>query len=317
MSEMSSGIATHDGLPPHRGDYGSAAGMSDPTTIQNCVGVVVTDAPEGILRDPYYSTIFKGISSALAERSMLFLLVAPLSGAELQATRRLLVETRVDGLILIGLHLDSWLPKLIRRRRIPAVMTGHPPPEFGISGVDCDNRQGSRLAVEHLLAQGRRRIAHVSGDIDTPSGLDRLLGYRDALAGAGIAADPTMEESGNYHEMPARLAVSRLLQNHPDLDGVFVASDLMAVAVMETLTEVGRRIPHDVAVIGFDDSPCAAAARPSLSTVSQSIERTGRESVELLMRQIADPDEPPEVRVLEVGLVVRESTSATRPTAAG
>jgi DNA-binding LacI/PurR family transcriptional regulator len=308
MSEMPSGLATRQD-PAARSGYGPLPDGRGPTVVRHCVGVVVTDAPEGLLQDPYYSTIFKGISTALAEESMLFLLMAPLSGAELHATRRLLVETQVDGLILIGLHIDSWLPKLIRRRRLPAVMCGHPPANFGISGVDCDNREGSMLAVDHLLSLGRRRIAHVSGNVDSPSGLARMLGYRDAIAAAGLPFEPTMEESGNFHVEPARLATSRLLERHPDLDAIFVASDLMAVAVMEALAEAGRRIPEDVAVIGFDDSSCAATARPSLSTISQSIEHTGSEAVRILMRQIAEPEKGPERVVLEVGLVVRESTA--------
>jgi DNA-binding LacI/PurR family transcriptional regulator len=271
--------------------------------------VVVTDAPEGLLRDPYYSTIFKGISSALAERSMLFLLLAPLSEPELDATRRLLVGTQVDGLVLIGLHNDSWLPRLILRRKIPAVMCGHLPPDFGISGIDCDNHLGATLAVEHLLALGRRRIAHISGHSNTPSGFDRLMGYRDALTAAGVPLDPTLEEAGNFLLSPARTAMARLLENHPNLDAVFVASDQMAVAAMEVLTRAGRRIPEDVAVIGFDDSFAAASATPPLSTINQSIERTGREAVRILARQIADPNAAPQRVVLNVELVVRESTA--------
>jgi DNA-binding LacI/PurR family transcriptional regulator len=283
------------------------SGGRAPTPVRNCIGVVVTDAPEGLLLDPYYSTIFKGISGALAERSKLFMLMAPMSDSELYATRRLLIGTQVDGLILIGLHTDSWLPQFIRRRRIPAVMCGHPPADFGVSGVDCDNYKGAVMAVDHLLAAGRRRIAHVSGNLETPSGLDRRTGYRDALAAAGVPCDATWEALGNFHHKPARVAMERLLKNHPDLDGVFVASDEMAVVVMDVLTTAGRRIPDDVAVVGFDDSPCAA--RASLSTVRQSIEQTGRMAVEMLTAQIADPAAPPKLLVLDVELIVRESTT--------
>jgi DNA-binding LacI/PurR family transcriptional regulator len=304
--------ATAPGVPTR----GVPARGQGPTPVRNCVGVVVTDAPEGLLRDPYYSTIFKGISSALAERSLLFLLLAPLSESEQDATRRLLVGTQVDGLILIGLHTDSWLPRLIQRRKIPAVMCGHLPPDFGISGIDCDNFRGSVLAIDHLLSIGRRRIAHISGHHTTPSGLDRLMGYRQALAAAGIPLDPTMEESGDFLVGPARMAMSRLLESHPDLDAVYVASDQMAVAAMEVLAKAGRRIPEDVAVVGFDDSPSAAAASPSLSTINQSIELTGREAVKMLVRHIADPEAAPQRVVLDVELVIRESTSGSaRPAA--
>jgi DNA-binding LacI/PurR family transcriptional regulator len=196
-------------------------------------------------------------------------------------------------------------------------MCGHPPDEFGISGVDCDNYGGSVLAVNHLISIGRRRIAHVAGNLDSPSGLDRRTGYRDALAAAGIPSDPTMEELGNFHLTPARLAMGRLLTNHPDLDAVVVASDTMAVAAMEVLAQAGRRIPEDVAVVGFDDSPSAATASPTLSTINQSIGLTGREAVKMLERHIAHPGAAPQRVVLEVELVVRESTAGSaRPAAA-
>jgi DNA-binding LacI/PurR family transcriptional regulator len=186
-------------------------------------------------------------------------------------------------------------------------MTGHPPADFGISGVDCDNYKGAVMATDHLLAVGRRRIAHISGNLETPCGLDRRNGYRDALAAGGVPCDTTWEALGDFHLKPARQATERLLKNHPDLDAVFVASDEMAVVVMDVLTRAGRRIPDDVAVIGFDDSPCAA--RASLSTVRQSIGQTGRAAVEMLMAQIADPAARPKLLVLDVELIVRESTT--------
>jgi DNA-binding LacI/PurR family transcriptional regulator len=134
------------------------------------------------------------------------------------------------------------------------------------------------------------------------------MGYRDAVVASGLPIDRTMEEPGDFLVGRARGAMSRLLKSHPDLDAVFVASDLMAVAAMDVLKSAGRRIPEDVAVIGFDDSSCALNSSPALSTVSQSIERTGRVAVEMLMNQIADPEAPPKLQVLEVELVVREST---------
>jgi DNA-binding LacI/PurR family transcriptional regulator len=311
MSPSPPGVVTQDDpaeAARSRVDRLPTRASRGPDPIRSCVGVVVTDAPEGLLGDPYYRTVFRGISTALAERSLLFMLMAPLSAPELRATRKMLVGTQFDGLIMIGLHADSWLPRLIRQRKIPAVLCGSPPPEFGLCGVDCDNRAGSVLAVNHLLALGRRRIAHISGNLDVPCAMHRRTGYRDALTAAGIQIDPTLEEVGNFHQKPARLAMERLLHNHPDLDAVFVASDQMAVEAMDVLVRAGRRIPEDVAVIGFDDSTSAMATSPALSSVHQPIEESGRQAVHVLARHIEEPQEAPRQVVLRTRLVVRAST---------
>jgi DNA-binding LacI/PurR family transcriptional regulator len=313
LSPLELRVVTHD-------DPARAASISRATESRkaggspkasNAVGVVAADPTTGLFSDAYYSSVLKGISTALAERSLLLMLLAPQSTPELEATQSLLVGKLVDGVIMVGLHVDSPLPTLMRKRGIPAVLCGRWRMEFEISCIDCDNREGATLAVNHLLSLGRRRIAVISGNLDVPSAVDRLMGYRDALASAGIPIDPTVEEVADYYPERARMAMQRLLLNHPDLDAVFVASDQMAVAAMGVLAQAGKRIPQDVAVIGFDDSRYARESSPALSSIRQPIEETGREAVHVLMRHMAEPQETPRQVILKTKLVVRESTVGT------
>ena len=126
-----------------------------------------------------------------------------------------------------------------------------------LSYVDIDQEGGARLAAEHLLARGRRRLATISGPQDMPAGQDRLAGFRAALAAHGLTAAPAVE--GDFTRESGENAARLLLDRHPDLDGLFVANDLMAEGAVRALQEAGRRVPEDVAVVGFDDSSAALA----------------------------------------------------------
>jgi DNA-binding LacI/PurR family transcriptional regulator len=134
------------------------------------------------------------------------------------------------------------------------------------------------------------------------------VGYRDALASAGIAADSTLIEDGDYQADRAFLATERLLVAHPDLDGLFAASDLMAAAALRVLVRAHKRVPEDVALIGFDDSPISWSSRPPLSTIRQPAKDMGREAVDLLVRRMEAPASEPRRTVLSAELICREST---------
>ena len=262
--------------------------------------------------DPFFAPLLKGIYHALAERSLMLVMLIPRSGWELDLAREYMTSGHVDGAILASLHSRSPLPGQLQECGLPVVSCGRPAKEAAVSYVDTDNRSGGEIATGHLASLGRTRIATISGDLDMPAARDRLAGYRDALAAAGIAADPTLEEIGGYVPERARMAMERLLINHPDVDAVFVASDLMAAAAVEVLHRSGKRIPDDVAVIGFDDTTVATATRPALSSIRQPIEAMGAETVNLLLRVMADPDSEPQQSILETELVVRESTAGSR-----
>jgi DNA-binding LacI/PurR family transcriptional regulator len=276
------------------------------------VAVVITEPPIRIFGDPFFSALFTGIYEALSERSQLPLMLAPQSAKDLRLAEAHLLQGHFDGVVMVSLHNDNQLPNRLRDAGIPAVLWGTPARGIVASYIDSDSRQGARLAVEHLISLGRRHIATISGDLDMTCALDRVMGYRDALVAADIPFDPTLEEVADFLPNRARMAMERLLLNHPEVDAVFVASDLMAAAAIAVLHQAGKRIPEEIAVVGFDDSPIALSTRPQLSTIHQPIEQMGHEAIGMLMREMQDPGRAPDRLVLATELVVRESSIGTR-----
>jgi DNA-binding LacI/PurR family transcriptional regulator len=289
-------------------DYAPDPEPRIPSLSTSSVAVVITESTTKFFGDPFFSPLVKGISAALAERSLLLVMLAPHSAKDLELTEAYLTGKHVDGAILVSLHGDSSLPKRLVDHHLPTVICGRPPKGVPTSCVDSDNRQGGALATGHLIAQGRRRIATISGNLDMPSAVDRLTGYRDALAEAGVALDATLEEVADYQPDRAHMAMERLLLNHPDVDGVFAASDLMAAAALRVLHQAHRKVPEDVAIIGFDDSPTAWVTRPPLSSIRQPIEEMGHEAVSILLREMAEPEDAPRQVVFATELISREST---------
>jgi len=274
----------------------------------NAIGVVINEPPTRLFGDPMFSTLLGAIYDALAERSLLMVMLAPQSARELELAGTYLLGKHVDGAVLVGLHGSNPLPNRLREHGIPAVLCGIRARGVVASCVDSNNRQGAALAVEHLISLGRRTIATISGDLDMAGAVDRRMGYRDALVEAGITLDPTLEEVADYLPDRAHMAMERLLLNHPNVDAVFAASDLMAAAAMRVLRQAGKRIPEDVAVVGFDDSTIARTANPPLTSIRQPLDEIGHEAVSILMREMNEPREAPREVVFTTELVVREST---------
>jgi DNA-binding LacI/PurR family transcriptional regulator len=274
----------------------------------NSVAVVITEPTVRLFADPFFSTLLKGIHDALAERSMLMALLTPQSAREMAMAQCYLLANHADGAILASLHGDNQLPNRLREAGIPTVVCGTPARGIVASYVDSDNRQGATMAVQHLISLGRRKIATISGNLDMTTAVERQQGYRDALVTAGIPLEPTLEEVADYLPNRAHMAMERLLLNHPDVDAVFAASDLMAASAIRVLHQARKRIPEDVAVVGFDDSPTARTTRPSLTSIRQPIEEIGREAVNILLREMQEPEKTTRKFIFATDLVAREST---------
>jgi DNA-binding LacI/PurR family transcriptional regulator len=220
---------------------------------------------------------------------------------------------RADGLILLGYgdyadyraKLDQLVAQGTHFVRWGSVQPGEP----GLT-VGCDNRGGGRTAAAHLVERGRRRIAFLGDATDHyPEFRDRHRGYADALADAGLAADPALQVHALSSEEEGERAARELLARGVPFDAVVCASDLIALAAMRVLAEGGRRVPEDVAVIGFDDIPAAGLANPPLTTVAQDVGAAGRTLIETLLGRIRD--KPVIDKVLPTRLVVRRSTEGT------
>jgi DNA-binding LacI/PurR family transcriptional regulator len=282
------------------------------TRRSDSIGVVITE-PSGLLfSDPFFPRLLRGISSELAARDRQLVLLMPDTPADESRTADYLTAGHVDGAVLVSLHADDPLPGRLHAAGIPIVVVGRPPKGTKASYVDVDNRQGAQSAVAHLVAGGRRVIATIAGPQDMAVGIDRLTGFRGALVEAGLASDPTLEATGDFTQESGAAAMRRLLAARPDLDAVFAASDLMAAGALSTLAAAGRRVPADVAVVGFDDSPFARTTTPQLTSVRQPIEAMGHEVARLLVDAVEASDPVPR-RVILATELVRRASSAGRP----
>jgi DNA-binding LacI/PurR family transcriptional regulator len=275
-------------------------------------GLVITEPTGRLFSDPFFPRVLRGVSLELTARDLQLVLLMPNSPADVRRTGDYLSAGHVDGAILVSLHGDDPLPSRLSQAGIPLVLVGRPPRGVSASYVDVDNRQGARSAVEHLIAGGRRVIATISGPSDMPAGIDRLAGYRDALAEAGLPADSQLEGRGDFTQVGGVEAMTRLLAARPDIDGVFAASDLMAAGALSVLAAQGRRVPKDVAIVGYDDSPVATSTNPQLTSVHQPIEEMGREVARLLVEAVEGTDRVIRRVILATDLVKRAS-SAGRP----
>lgn len=292
----------------------NVAARSLVTRRSDSIGVLITEPTGRIFGDPFFGEVLRGISAGLAARQMHLVLVMPQSTDEEHWAERYLTSAgHVDGVILFSLHGDDPLPEHLESRGIPVVVGGEPPHGHRVSYVDNDNHGGAFAAVEHLIKLGRTTIATITGPLDMPAGVTRRVAYRDALRAAGRTPDPELEESGGFTREGGQRSMEVLLQRCPDIDAVFAASDLMAAGALSALYAAGRRVPEDVAVVGFDDSIIALSTRPALSSVRQSMEVMGRELVTLLLQTIEARDQVFRRVVLETELIVRESSGGPPP----
>jgi DNA-binding LacI/PurR family transcriptional regulator len=277
------------------------------TQRTDSVALVVSESEERFFAEPYFAAVVRGISAGLTGSGMQLLLAVAQSPAEREQLEHYLTGQHVDGVLLVSLHGVDTLPGRLEARGVPTVLGGRPLSGQPVACVDADNRGGARQAVAHLVAAGRRRIAAIRGPADMTVGQERHAGYLDGLADAGLAADYSLVEAGDFSLDAGVAAATALLDRRPDLDAVFAASDAMAIGAMRTLRGAGRHVPDDVAVVGFEDSPSAAHADPPLTTVHQPVEAMGREMVRLLLARIAGttPEEP--LVILPTHLVVRDS----------
>jgi len=218
----------------------------------------------------------------------------------------------VDGVLLVSLHGSDPLPARLAARGVPVVVGGRPLGGTEVSYVDVDNVAGAFAALDHLVRTGRRHIATIAGPHDMPAGIDRLEGYRQGLAAAGIPVDEALVEEGDFGQESGQRAMAALLRRRPDLDAVFCASDLMAAGVLWALKEAGRRVSDDVALVGYDESAIVVFTELLLSSVRQPIEEMGREMARLLLAGIEVKARVPRRVILAAELVVRRSSEGVR-----
>lgn len=271
------------------------------------IALVVPEDTARFFGDPFFAAIVSGINQRLSRSEhMLNLIVASDDPGDKATT--FLAGGNVDGALVVSHHTsDTYIDRI--SASVPVVFGGRParerPDDYF---VDVDNVAGGRVATEYLLSCGHRRIGMITGPLDMPAGIDRLTGFRDALAEAGIEPGPVRDgdftASGGADAM--RAILDRETAGEPLPDALFVASDLMARGALEVLARAGKRVPSDIAIIGFDDSPVATSVTPALTTIRQPSLEQGEAMADVLLARLAGL-EPPRVTILPAELVVRQS----------
>jgi DNA-binding LacI/PurR family transcriptional regulator len=292
--------------------HGSAqAGPPPPPapSRSGAVALIVFEPHTLLFSDPFLPRLIGGVEATLHERGMHSVLLAPQSAPDCDWTATYVAGGHADAAMLVSFPGSHPLAGQLAARGIPVVFGGRPAQPARFGHVDVDNVTGASHAVAHLAAGGRRTIATITGRRDVPAAQDRLRGYRQGLEAAGLPTDEALVEDGDFTRDGGARAMRFLLSIRPQLDAVFAASDLMAAGALQVLSETGRRVPKDVAVVGYDDDPFAASLQPPLTSVRQPIERMGREMAAMVVNALHSPDRSPQAVTLSTRLEVRLSSA--------
>ncbi|WP_225978457.1 LacI family DNA-binding transcriptional regulator [Gandjariella thermophila] len=275
------------------------------TRRTNSLALVVSEHGSRVLDDPFFARLLRGVYAGLAGTGLQLVLLMDQDGQDHAALGRYLCAGHVDGTLVVSLHGEDPLPGQLRSAGVPTVLVGRPLSTVDLPYVDADNFNGAVAAARHLAAAGRGTLVTIAGPRDMAVGIDRLAGWRCGMAAAGRRTAGVAH--GDFTVEGGAAAMTRLLADHPDLDGVFAASDLMALGAMRALRAAGRTVPDDVAVVGFDDSDLAATAVPPLTTVRQPVEELGRTATWRLLGELDAEDQLPPSVLLPTELVARAS----------
>lgn len=280
------------------------------TRQADSIAVVIPETDARVFSDPFFAGTLHGIATALSRTELQMVLVMGEPGDGDGRLSKYLRGGHTDGAIITSHHRGDTFWRTAQAAGLPVVFLGRPfAPVSGMPYVDVDNVHGAALATRHLLEQGRTRIATIAGPVDMVAGTDRLAGWRREVCAAGLRDDAVAH--GDFSAAGGRAAMRALLADHPDLDGVFVASDVMAVAAMEVLAAHGRSVPDDVSVIGFDNTDSAREASPALTTIVNPVGPMAHRAVAMLLG-LLDGDEVPAAVTLSPELVVRDSSVPSR-----
>ena len=269
------------------------------------LGLVVPDAT-----NPYFAEIARAVEDACSEEGY-SLIVSSSGGCPYRQRRAVeaLAANRVGGLALVNVGMSEREAAIFEGLDIPLVMLDREIPNFPVDSIQIDNRLGGYQAARHLTELGHRRIACISGPSQvTPSG-DRILGYRRALAEAGIPWDPELLRVGDFTPQTGFAHARDLLALPDPPTALFACNDLMAFGVIGAAQEAGLAVPRDLSVVGFDDIYLAAYYNPPLTSVAQPRGEMGATAVRLLLERMRDRSLPRRRPLLmNTTLVVRRST---------
>ncbi|MDW8300457.1 MAG: LacI family DNA-binding transcriptional regulator, partial [Anaerolineae bacterium] len=279
------------------------------------LGVVIPTSSNVFLSDNnYYPLILAGLNDAIRQLDYAMLMwLGEVTQDDQHLMRKLSNPHLTDGLIFVSLPSDHPLYAKLGRLRQPFVMIDRPFTDVESTNyVSVDNVRAAEIATEHLIRLGRRRIAHITGDMTITDAYDRLTGYKNALRAAGLPVDDSLIIESTFNRETGYYAMQRLLPHKPD--ALFAASDTVAAGALQAVLEAGLRVPDDLSIVGFDDVDVATQVTPPLTTVRQPIRAKGEAAARLLVDLVNHRVSAPQHVILPTELVIRRSCGATATT---
>ncbi|MBS3765314.1 LacI family DNA-binding transcriptional regulator [Candidatus Bipolaricaulota bacterium] len=276
------------------------------------IGLVIPEAVSRLFSDPFFAPFIRSVTeecNELGYELMLSLLTTPDEEEKLYPD--IISNSFLDGLLIASNPVEDPLIEALIDDGTPFVSVGRHPNEQA-NYVDVNNYGGAKQAIEYLVNSGHERIATITGPLDQAPAIDRLRGYKDALKEADLEVEDELIYEGDFTEESGSTGIHKLLANFPT--AVFAANDLIAIGVLKELKEMNKKVPEDVAIVGFDDIQASSAVEPPLTTISQPIDDLGRVSVRCLKNLIErkqsneQNDQEPIRKVLDTELIVRSST---------
>ncbi|WP_244242500.1 LacI family DNA-binding transcriptional regulator [Nocardioides seonyuensis] len=278
------------------------------TRRTDSIAVVVPEPDDRIFADPFFAGTLRGVTRVLSERDIQLVLLLARPGASTARTLRYLTNRHVDGALVVSHHRDDGFAEHLADLDLPCVFGGRPwTAADRVAYVDVDNIAGGREATEVLIERGCTRIGTIAGPSDMTAAEDRLAGWQAAMSRAGLPDDAV--EHGDFTQESGERAAEALLARHPDLDGLVVASDLMAAGALRVLDRMGRRVPDDIALVGYDDLGVAERTTPPLTTMRQPVEAMAERATRLLLERVDGRDGTHPMRVIIPPALVRRASA--------
>jgi hypothetical protein len=269
------------------------------------VAIVFRENFEDIFMNGAWGQVLEGIHSVLEATNHQLTFLINL-GDHAKSLPQYLLSNHVDGAIFLGTTQEDRIPLLLQKNDIPVVVLGEPFQPSKVSCVNGNDIAAGEIAADVLIEGKCKKIGIISGSEEISSSQDRVEGFRKGLAARGVKLEERQIVSGGYTMRGGYTAIEELLKRTPDLDGVFVSSDLMAVGVLQNLARLGKKVPKDISVVSYDNSPAGEFTNPKLSTIHCNPVHVGASSAELL-RDLMNGG-PVRSLVFPPELIVREST---------
>ncbi|RJX41261.1 LacI family transcriptional regulator [Paenibacillus pinisoli] len=273
----------------------------------NTLGLLLSNVTRDSSKDNIAFEVLCGINDRSGELDYDLVLFSTTPQKQTTKSYKTLCQERgVDGVIIMGMRLDDPYLKEIVTSNIPCVLIDIQLEGPNVGYVTSDNTSGSVAAVKHLLDSGHRHIAMINGHAQADVSILRLEGYKQALAEQGIPFDESLVVNGRFSEQGGKEAASRILTSNPEVTAIFCASDLMAIGAIQGIKEMGKSVPGDVSVIGFDNIDLASYYSPALTTVHQHKYELGYHSAQVLIDMLENKEATHHV-MLPTELIQRDS----------